>query len=80
MQRAWFLENCVCMCVVCVCMFVCVYVCVCVCPPRVLITSGVMWHDMNPYDWLNKLYSCYMATAVIIVNRHSLDIDMRHGN
>ena len=36
---------------VCVCVFacVCVCVCVCVCPPlRLLITSGVMWHDMNP--------------------------------
>ena len=25
------------------------HVCVCVCPrPRLLITSGVMWHDMKP--------------------------------
>ena len=29
-----------------VCVRVCV--CVCVCPrPRLLITSGVIWHDMN---------------------------------
>ena len=31
----------------CVCVFACV--CVCVCPsPRLLITSGVMWSDMDP--------------------------------
>ena len=31
-----------------VCVFVCVCVCVCVClRPRLLITSGVIWHDMN---------------------------------
>ena len=40
---AWFLE------VVPVRTSVCVCVCVCVClPPRLLITSGVMWRDMNP--------------------------------
>ena len=47
------------------------HVCVCVCvslPLRLLITSGVMWRDMDPYDWLNKFYSCYMATVVVIVN------------
>ena len=31
---------------VCVCVSVCL--CVCVHPPRLLITSGVMWHDMDP--------------------------------
>ena len=40
----------------CVCVFVCP-------PPRLLITSGVIW---TPYDWLNKFYSCYMATIVIV--------------
>ena len=48
--------KCVCVCVLCVCVCgVCVCVCVCVCvyvhvcglPPRQLITSGMMWHDMN---------------------------------
>ena len=47
---------CVCVCVyVCVCVFVCVFVCVCLCVYlllRLLITSGMMWHDMDPYDWL----------------------------
>ena len=29
--------------------FVCVFVCLCVCPPlRLLITSGVIWCDMDP--------------------------------
>ena len=51
--RAWFLKivsvrMCVCV-FVCVCMCVCVCVCVCVCPPqRLLITSGMMWRDMDP--------------------------------
>ena len=56
------------MCVfVCLCM--CVFVCVCP-PPKLLITSGMIWCDMDPYDWLNKFYSCYMATVVIIINGH----------
>ena len=50
----------------------CVCVCVCVSlPSRLLITSGVIW---APYDWLNKFYSCYMATVVVIVNGHGLGI------
>ena len=56
---------------------VCVYVCVClrVCPPpRLLITSGMMW---TPYDRLNKFYSCYMAIVVVIVNGRGLGIDTR---
>ena len=66
-----------------VCVFVCVRVCVCarmrvcVCPLGYLITSGVMWHDMDPYDWLNKFYSCYMATVVVIVNGRGLGIGTR---
>ena len=59
---------CVCMCVcVCVCVCVRVYVSVCVClPPRLLITSGMMWHDIGPMllakQVLQLLYgncSCY---------------------
>ena len=60
------------------CACVCVCVCVCVCPPpRLLITSGVMWHDVDPLRLLNKFYSCYMATVVIIVNGCGLDIGAR---
>ena len=44
----------------------------CVCPPlRLLITSGVIW---TPYDWLNKFYSCYIPTVVVIINGRSLGI------
>ena len=43
--RAWFLKIDL---VRIVCMRVCVCVCMRVCPPlRLLITSGVMWHDMD---------------------------------
>ena len=64
---------------VCVCVCMCVHVCVCVCPPpRLLITSSMMWCDMDPCDWLNKFYSCYMATVVIIVNGHGLGIGTHH--
>ena len=50
----------------------CVYVCVCVCPPlRLLITSDVIW---TPYNWLNKFYSCYMASVVVIINGRGLGI------
>ena len=33
------------------CVDVCMFVCLCMCvypPPRLLITSGVMWRDMGP--------------------------------
>ena len=54
-----------------ICVFVCVRVCVC--PPlRLLITSGVMW---NPYDWLNKFYSFYMAAVVIIDEGRDLTVE-----
>ena len=43
-----------------------VRVCACVClHPRLLITSGVIWHDMNLIRLVNKFYSCYMATVVV---------------
>ena len=47
----------------------------CVCPRlRLLISSGMMWHDMDPCDWLKKFYSCYMATVVVIVNGVALEL------
>ena len=62
-----------------VCMFVCVCVCVCVCPGlRLLITSGVICYDMNLIRLVNKFYSCYMVTVVVIINWHGLSIDTRH--
>ena len=56
----------------------CVCVCLRVCPSaRLLITSGVIW---TSYDWLNKFYSCYMATVVVIVNGRGLCIGTRRRN
>ena len=53
-------------------MRVCVFARVCVCPPPgLLITSiysGMMWCDIDPYDWLIKFYGFYMAAAVGIVS------------
>ena len=49
----------------------CLCVCVCLSASRLLITSGVIW---IAYDWLNKFYSGYMATVVIIVKRRGLEI------
>ena len=64
-------------------MFVCVCVCVCVCvspPPRLSITSGVMWCDIDPYDWLNKFYGFYMAAVVGIGSGRDVSIYTRRGN
>ena len=48
----------------------------CVCLPlRLLIISGMIW---TPYDWLNKFYSYYMATVVVIVNGLGLGIGTHH--
>ena len=55
----------------------CLHVCP---PPRLLITSGVMWHDIDPIQLLNKFYSCYMAIVVVIGNGRGLGIDMHHSH
>ena len=79
----WFLKTVcidICMCVrVCV-LCVCVFVCMCVSVPRILITSGMTWHDKD-HIWLVKqvlqlLYdncSRYHEWA-------GLGIDTRHEN
>ena len=55
-----------------VCVLVCVCVCVCVCPrPRLSKTI------YTSYDWLNKFYSCYMATVVVMVTGRGLSIGTR---
>ena len=53
----------------CVCMCVCVSVCPC---SRLLITTVVMWCDIDPIHMVNKFYSCFMATVVLIINGHGL--------
>ena len=68
--RAWFLKIDSVQIVgmhVCVCVRarVCVCVCVCVClRPRLLITSSVMWRDMEPIQ----------LVYIIIVNGHGYGI------
>ena len=55
-----------------------VCMCLCVCPPpRVLITSGVMWHDMDPIRLIKQVLHLYMATVVVIVNGRGLGIGTR---
>ena len=50
--HAWFIEIDFVrdVCNMCVCVSVCP-------PPRLLLTSGVIW---TQYDWLNKFYSLYI--------------------
>ena len=45
--------GCVCL-HVCVCVFVCVCVCLFV-RPRLLITSGVMWRDLDPIEFVKQV-------------------------
>ena len=63
-----------------VCMCMCLRVCVCVSTPRLLITSGMMWCDIDPYDWLNKFYGFYMAAVVDIVSGRDVSIHTRREN
>ena len=56
-------------------MHVCGCVCLCL---RLLIICGMI---ETSYNWLNKFYSCYMATVAIIINgQRGFGIDMCHGN
>ena len=53
-------------------LFLCGRLYACVCPsPRLVKTSAMIW---TSYDWLNKFYSFYMVTVVIIVNGCGLGI------
>ena len=58
-----------------------VCVCVCVCPlSRLLLTSGVMWHDMN-FIWLvEQTLQVFMAAVISIVSRYGLINDPHHRN
>ena len=53
-------------------MSVYVYVFVCL-PPRLLITSGVMWHDMDSIIMIGQISSMAFIMAVVV------DIDSGHG-
>ena len=40
---------------VCECLYIYyMYACVCVCLPRRLPLTSVIWHNMDPYDWLDE--------------------------
>ena len=69
--RAWFLKTDP---VRIVGMRACVCVFVCVSATEGIITSGVI---LTSYDWLNKFYSCYIATVVVIVFERGLGIGTR---
>ena len=65
------------------CVFACLCMCVCP-PPRLLITSGIVWCDIRrpySYDWLNKLYGLsYMAAVVDIISGRGVSIHTFCGN
>ena len=42
-----------------------------------LKTRGMIW---IPYDWLNKFYSCHVATVLGTVNGCDLGIGTHHEN
>ena len=50
------------------------------CAIHPLITSGIIWHDMDLYDWLSKFYSHYKAAVVDIDTKFGLTIEMDHRN
>ena len=53
--------------------------CVSVCLPlRLVITSGVMWRDMNSIWLVKKFYRFCMVAIVGIVSRCSLAIEVHH--
>ena len=53
--------------------------CVCVClRPRLLITSGVMWRDIDPIGLVKQALQLYMVTVVVIVNGRGLAIGTHH--
>ena len=62
-----------------VCMCLCV--CVCVCSPlRLVITSGMMWCNIDAIWLVNKFYNFCMAPIVSIISRHGLRIEAHHRN
>ena len=71
-MRAWFLR----IASVRECLYACVFVCP---PPRLLITSGVMWCNIDPYHWLTKFYGFYMAAVVGIDSGRDVSIYTRRG-
>ena len=63
--------------ILCGLLYVCMFMCVSA--PKVLITSGVTWLNID-FIWLTKFYSCYVATVVGIVDGCGLAIHTHLGN
>ena len=51
---------------------------VCVSAPEAIITSGMMWCDMDPMQLIKQVLQPYMVTVVVIVNGRGLGIGTRH--
>ena len=47
----------------------------CISALMLVITKGVMWHNMGPYNWLNKFYSFCMVIIMCIVSRSGIRIE-----
>ena len=55
-----------------------VCVCVCVCPhPRLLMTSSVMWHDMELIQLVIQILQLLYSNCSVIVNEHGLGLGTR---
>ena len=55
--------------------------CACVSPSRrLLVTSGVMWCDMDPICLVELLLQPYVATVAGIVSKHGLTIEAHCRN
>ena len=64
-------------------LFLCgrLYVCLCVCPPpKLLITSGVIWHDMDPIRLVKQVLQLLYGNCSSYFNEHGLGIDTRHSH
>ena len=54
---------------------------VCASTPQLVITSVVIWHDMDPVLLVkSKVYSFYLAAVVGIVSSCSIRIEVRCRN
>ena len=47
---------------------------------RLLITSGMMGRNIDPYDWLNEFHGFLMAAIVGMVSGRGPSIHAHHGN
>ena len=70
--RAWFLRIASVRELLYVCLFVCP-------PPRLSITSGVMWCDIDPIRLVEWGYSFYMAAVVGIGSGRDVSMYTRRG-